>query len=388
MIESAVETYSEKVVEKPVTFLVISLIVVGGLTAGSQKVETVEENVNDFLPDSYESIQAFDTIDAEFNSAEATTYTILLETEPRYGNSDEIRDVRDPELLRYISRIESEAEQMQKVSSVGSPLDLFTNIPPERKGVKNALETAGEERWSQYISDDFSASRIRVEAAKISADEEVKLAEDLRYNIESVPKPAGVELTYTGQTYIDQAFQDESDETLNTTTTVAFLLVLVIVVLLFRSVFYGFISLEALLFGIMAGFGAFGWLGYNLSPATSGAISIGIGIAVDFGIQPVSRYREERKQEKNGMESALSTTIRGIYRPMTLGLIAALMGFSTLSLGDITFLSSLGTVLSLTTFMAYMAAFTLIPSTLIVHDKYLSDRLPELSRYYPKVKSK
>jgi len=61
------------------------------------------------------------------------------------------------------------------------------------------------------------------------------------------------------------------------------------------------------------------------------------------------------------------------------------MGFSALSLGDITFLSSLGTILSLTTFMAYMAAFTIIPPTLILHDRHITDKLPNAEKLYYKV---
>jgi predicted RND superfamily exporter protein len=155
-------------------------------------------------------------------------------------------------------------------------------------------------------------------------------------------------------------------------------MVMVVVILLFRSIFYGLTSLQTLLFGVAAGVGLFGWLGLNLSPSTSGAISVGIGIAVDFGIQPVSRYREERKHEGLSMKDSLFKTLEGTVRPMTLGLIAAIMGFSTLAIGDVTFLSDLGIILSLTTLMAYLSALTVIPSTLILHDKYLKQKINQL----------
>jgi len=388
MINKLIEKYSSIVVSRPVTSLIIVIMLTGVLAAGATKVETVEQNTEDFLPDSFPSIQAFDTINAEFGSAEATSYTILIESDPRYGNSNEIRDVRNPELLKYVELIESETSELDRVTQVDSVLNLFTQIPSSQQEVETTLNALGEPRWSRYIAVEYSATKIEVQATGRSASEEKQLAKDLRYNIESNSKPAGIELTYTGQTYIDEAFQNQSQRTNQLTTLVAFLLVLVVVILLFRSVYYGLTSLQTLIFGIAAGFGTFGYLGFNLSPATSGAISIGVGIAIDFGIQPVARYREERNQEENGMEEALATTIKGVARPMTLGGIAALMGFSTLSLGRITFLSSLGTMLSLTTFMAYVAAFTVIPSTMIIHDRYISGKLPNLNKYYQMVKSK
>lgn len=375
MIDSFLRRYSELVTEHPFAVLITAVVTIAFLGTGAQFVETEDQDVSDFLPEKYAPITAFETIDAEFGSAEATTYTILLEVEPVNGSSDEIADVRDPEFLRYVSKISSEAEKMQKVSSVGSPASLFKEIPKEKRTVIETMEKLGEERWSQYISDDFTAAKMTVEASGISVDEELEVADDLSYNIESSPKPSGVELTYTGQTFIDRAFQNESGNTQQLTSTVALLLVVVVVIALFRSATYGLMSLEALIFGIIAGYGLFGWLGFNLSPSTSGAISIGIGIAVDFGIQPVARYREERKEMENGMKKSLYDTLSGIARPMTLGLIAAIMGFSSLSLGDITFLSSLGVILSLTTLMAYFAAFTIIPPTLIIQDRYLDSRV-------------
>lgn len=388
MIEKIIEKYSDTVVNRPITCLAIVVLVTGFLVSGASKVTVEQQSTEDFLPDSFESIKAFETIQKEFGTAEATTYTVLIESEPSYGNSNEIRDMRDPEALKYIQLIESEMKSMDRVNTVESPVDLFEEVPASKGEVDKTLEQLGKQRWSQYISDDYSAAKITIKATSLSEEQKIDLANDIRYNIESNDKPAGLELTYTGQIYIDQAFQNQSNRTNQLTTTVAFLLVLVVVILLFRSVFYGLNSLQTLVFGIAAGFGTFGWLGYNLSPATSGAISIGVGIAIDFGIQPVSRYIEERKTEENGMEKSLAKTIKGVARPMTLGVIAAVMGFSALSFGRITFLSSLGVMLSLTTIMAYIAAFTVIPPTLIIHDRYLKEKIPDLKQYYSKVKFK
>jgi len=386
VIDKLIEKYSKTIVKRPITSFIVIIALTVFLASGATKVDTVEQTTSDFLPDSFSSIQAFNTIQAEFGSAEATRYTILLESDPASSSSNEIRDMRDPRVLRYIQLIESETRSLDRVTGVESPANLFDDIPSSQKKVEESLNQLGEQRAGRYISDDYSAARIEVTATGLSADEQKQLAKDIRYNIESNPRPAGLELTYTGQTYIDEAFQNQSNRTNQLTSLVAFALVIIVVVLLFRSVFYGFTSLQTLVFGIAAGFGAFGHLGFNLSPSTSGAISIGIGIAIDFGIQPVARYREER--DSLGIEQALEKTIKGVSRPMTLGVIAALLGFSSLSFGRLTFLSTLGTMLSLTTFMAYIAAFTVVPATLIIHDRYISDKTANLRNYFQKVKQK
>lgn len=376
MIDRFVEKYSEVVVERPLLVFGVALLLTLVLASGATKVQTVEQSTSDFLPETFESIQAFDVLEKEFSSTGGTTYTILLVTDPDYPDSTEIRDMRSPRALRYMRTIDADLSGLRGVDSVDSPADLFREIPPAKKGVKRAMDRLGESRWSRYISRDYSAARIEVQAGGLSAREENRLADRIRYVIESQASPAGIEYSLTGQPFIDQAFQEQAQQTSRVTSIVAFSLVLVIVIGLFRSFFFGFASLQTLVFGIAAGFGTFGLLGFNLSPATSGAISIGVGIAIDFGIQPVSRYREERRDL--GMEEALSTTIKGVARPMTLGVIAAVMGFLTLSLGRITFLSSLGIMLSLTTSLAYVAAFTVIPSTLIIHDRYVTPAVKKI----------
>lgn len=364
--------YAELIRDKPEAVFTVSVLTTMVIVAGAFQIGTDEQEVSDFLPEGFEAIDAFDVLEAEFTSAEATTYTILIETQPQHNQSNEIRDIREPEALNYIELITQEAENFNKVTNVDSPSNLFQETPPTKREVQNELETLGESRWSQTINEEYNAARITIQAAGITQTEGEELAQDLQYHIDSIPRTPGLELTYTGQIFIDQAFQEQSGETSQTTTTVAFALVLLVVILLFRSIYYGLTALQALLFGVAAGVGVFGWLGFNLAPATSGAISVGIGIAVDFGIQPVSRYLEERNKEELSMEESLFKTLEGTVGPMSMGMIAAVLGFSTLAIGDVTFLSDLGIILSLTTFMAFISAITVIPSSLILHDKYVT----------------
>ena len=70
------------------------------------------------------------------------------------------------------------------------------------------------------------------------------------------------------------------------------------------------------------------------------------------------------------VKDALAETVEGVINPMTIALLAALIGFASLSLGRITFLSDMGTLLTLTTLGAYIGALTLIPASLVFYDRY------------------
>ncbi|MFB6199364.1 MAG: MMPL family transporter [Candidatus Nanohaloarchaea archaeon] len=362
--------YSELVSRHPGKVLATAILIALVLASGASRVKTVEQSQEDILPDSMPVMKAFDTISEEFPSNTGTSYTVLIQTDPDHPNSNEVRDIRNPEALRYVKTVSNDLRSFDKIVSVSSASQLFQEIPSSKRKVQQTLSTLGEPRWSQYISKDYTSTLIQVEATGLSKKQKQDMAETIRKTVETIDRPPGLEARYTGQPYIDEAFQRQTNQTMSVTSMAAILGVVLTVIILFRSVFHGLASLQTLVFGIAAGFGVFGWLGLNMSPATSGAISMGIGIAIDFGIQPISRYIEERKDLE--IQPAISETLEGIAVPMTIGLIAANIGFLTLNFGRVTFLSDLGTLLTLTTTMAYVTAFTVIPSSLILYDRYLT----------------
>ena len=373
MKKKILERYSRTVAEHPGTLLVLITVLTIALASGAASIETVNQSNEDFLPDTIDSVRASDIIGAEFGRrGGGSTYTILFETGPDHPNSTEIRDVRNPKLLRYIETVSNDISRFNDVVTVSTPTDLVDN-PPTTREASRQLERSGQA--SSFISDDYSFAIIRIISADISSGEEEELASRIKTAVERNDKPAGMEVGYTGTPFINQAFQQESQSTQGQTSLISLIGVFLVVILLFRSITNGLTSLSALVFGIVSGFGLYGWLGMNLSPATSGAISMGMGIAIDFGIQTVSRYREEREEYE--IQESLEKIIAGVMKPMTIALVAAVIGFTALSFGRITFLSSLGTMLTFTTVFAYIGALTLIPVLLVMHDRYVKNYLPE-----------
>lgn len=373
MKEKAIEFYSKQITKHPFAALTVIILSASVIATGAANIENVSQNNEDFLPDTVESVEAFDVIGAEFGQGGGgSTYTVLFETAPNYPSSNEIRDVRNPKLLSYIETVSNDIESMNEVVSVNSAADLVEN-PSTKREASNQLEKSGQS--SNYISEDYSFTIMRVSSIDLGSDEANELANRIRTSVERNSQPAGIKTGYTGQPFIDQAFQNESQSTQGQTSLLSIIGVFLVVIFLFRSIIYGFTSLSALIFGILTGIGVFGWLGLNLSPATSGSISMGMGIAIDFGIQTVSRYKDER--EKFEVQKALSAMISGVLKPMSIALIASVIGFTALSFGRITFLSELGTILTLTTSFAYIGALTLIPVNLVIYDKYVNEYIPD-----------
>ena len=368
MKEKIIQRYSKLLTERPLILLAGFIVLTGFLASGASNVETVEQNTQDLLPETIDSVGAFEVISAEFGQGGGgSTYTILFETDPSHPNSTEIRDVRNPRFLNYVETVSNDISKMENVVSVSSAADLVSN-PSTRREASNQMAETG--RMNSFVSDDYSFTIMRVSSTDLSETEQQELAERIKNSVNVIDSPSGVKTSYTGTPFINQAFQEQTQSTMSQTSFISLIGVFFVVILLFRSIADGLSSLMALVFGIMAGFGLYGLLGLNMSPATSGAVSMGMGIAIDFGIQTVSRYREERKTYE--IQESLAETIEGVLNPMTIALIAALIGFTSLSFGRITFLSDMGTMLTLTTLCAYFGALTIIPISLVIYDRYIA----------------
>lgn len=370
-MEKIIDSYSNFLFNHTGKFLA-AVVLFSVLIAGqASNVETVDQQTEDFLPDSIPVISAFNVLDAEFVTGGSTTYTVLIEPRPDHANSNEIRDVRDPEFLRYVETISNDFRTIDRINSVQSPSDLFRTIPSSQANVQQTLNTLGEPRYSQFISEDYQAVKISLTSSGLNSEQQDQIGLRIKDTIEAHEKSSAFDISYSGQVFIDQAFQNQSQSTMQLTSIASLLGVMLVVIFLFRSIYYGLNSLLTVVFGIAIGFGLYGLFGLNITPQTSGAISLGIGIAIDFGIQPIARYREERNEI--GIKESLQQTIKGVITPMTIGLIAANIGFMALAVGKLTFLSDLGILLTLTTTMAYFSAFTIIPSALVLYDRYFTD---------------
>jgi hypothetical protein len=201
---------------------------------------------------------------------------------------------------------------------------------------------------------------------EMNSDEETEFVDEVNQLINDTESLAGVTVSATGSIITGKEVQDQIGSTMGSSSMFSLILILIIVVLLFFSIRRGLISLLAIAFGTIWVFGAMGWLGLGISSAMSGAISMIMGIGIDFGIQIVNRFSQERKINKQKI--ALKETISNTFPQMMLSTVAALIGFRAMSLGQLTLLGDMATMMSIGIFFCLIVAMTIIPAALIIND--------------------
>jgi predicted RND superfamily exporter protein len=379
--------YSDFVVNHPFMVLLIALILTGFSFWTMALVTTTDMNYQNMLPQNHTEIKALDFVSDEFPSS-GSSISIVVEIDPHYQNSSEARDVRSYEAIEYMELIENKARKLDNVVLVSGMPDALREMnggilprsKPEILNLTGSLEaTGGEARvvdssartpFDGLISSDYSLAVISVKVSDLSKDDEVELISGLKNILEETERPAGLKVGLTGEIAIAREVTNLIGPTMGQTSTLSLIGILIIVSVLFMSLRKGLTSLLAILFGVIWVYGFIGVLGISLTSATSGSLSMIMGVGVDFGIQIVNRFRQEHMAMK--AESAMKKTLNATILPMSITTMSALIGFRAMSLGELTLLSDLGNIMSLGILTCFLAAIMIIPPIIILSEKLKS----------------
>ena len=369
---------SNKIIDKYTTFLTnnptlifgicLILIILGGIWSGLVKNETFENR--DSIPDSEPVIKAYNRFSDDFGSTD--TVLIVLESDPKYMNSNEPRDMRDPEVIQYVERLEKTISKSQQVETTNSAAKILRNInkgflPKTNQKIKQNIQE--NPILNSYISEDASMQKIVINPyADYNEDE---IYEDLLETIQINPEPPGVKTNIAGSSIANVIVNNSIGDDMNRTSILSLIMIVVILIIVMWSFKYGTVPLITIIVGIIWTMGYIGISGQAMNSATSGVISMILGIGIDFGIQIITRFRQEMKQGKH-IHNSMKKTLDTVIGPMTITTIAALIGFNAMSLGQLKILEQLGTMMAYGVFFCYLAAITMVPSTVILIEKISS----------------
>jgi predicted RND superfamily exporter protein len=349
-----------------VLFLIFSLLM--GFYASS--METVGMSQEDMLPADVEVIQTLELVSDQFAGAFSSA-TIVVEIDPGYAQSNEIRDARDPELLRYVDALAERARLIYGVIDATSAADVIKDanegkIPSSLRSVKSlvAQNELVAQQLGAYISDDYMLSVVRLTLLEDLDAEEI--VAELREAMQVTPPP-GLTVDISGSPVEDQVMMELAAETMQTTSTISFALIIIILILLFVSIKYGLIPLLTILLGTVWTYGVLYLIGFEITPMTSGALAMIMGIGIDFGIQVTKRFLYELQWHER--EEAMVNTLSNVFYPMAITTVAAVTGFLCLSLGELPMMKDMGKLLAMGVTCSMIAAITVVPAILVLFER-------------------
>ncbi len=377
MIKKFLEKYSGFVTTHPITVLVIMLLVSVFAIQMAGTIETKKSDIKSMLPQDVEAINTMNNIENEFGSTNNVFFAV--EVDPEYKGSDEVRDARDPRVILYLNQLSELALHTEDVIEVNSAASVLKTINGGRlpQSVREVQELGDKNGLlDNYISRDYTLALVRI---RTTDDVDLKVLEiELNKILMQVHKPSGITANLGGDAMEGTVMEKNIGPDMAKTSLYSLIGILIIILVLFRSIKYGFTPMTTIVFGTLWAMGYVGLIGMGMSSQTSGVLSMIMGIGIDFGIQVVTRYRfelqnlsmlrERHPQLQLTHRDAMAVTLNNVIIPMLTTTLAALIGFQAMSLGKLTFLGDMGTMMSYGVASSMVAAITIVPALIIIID--------------------
>ena len=352
-------------------YIILALVAIISIVAFNFASNVGSESMDnrDTLPDTIDVIRAFNIIEDNFGGSE--NILISIEINPMYPDSNEIRDIRHPDVIIYsylLAEMSSKIENVESASSAGTLFrDINSNNDP--KSLREVIDKIeGNNMFFDYISSDYEMSLVRI---SLSGDYDPEtIVEELQQIIKEVKQPAGLDVNVAGDVATGPIITNYIGPDMARTSQFSIVGILFVLFLVFMSFRYAIKPLFVIGFGVLWTFGFLGMMNMSLSPATSGAISMIMGIGIDFGIQIIMRFRHELKNDIP--YKAMETTMQSVLLPMFTTTVAALIGFQAMSLGELTVLQDLGEIMSYGVLFCFFAAITIVPVISILGENLFS----------------
>jgi hypothetical protein len=196
----------------------------------------------------------------------------------------------------------------------------------------------------------------------------------LREEASTLMKKTGLEATPTGVSVLISDLMGNIVPTQLETSGLALILCLLVLVVIFKSFFYGLVTLIVVLCGMAAEMAFLYIVGWPLDIMTVTVASLVIGAGVDFGIHITHRFREQRYERGLPLEESVVTTVRHVGRALIAGALTTAGVFGILGISTMMPLRHFGWTVAVGLIFCLLGSLLVLPSLLVLLSKALDKR--------------
>jgi predicted RND superfamily exporter protein len=146
---------------------------------------------------------------------------------------------------------------------------------------------------------------------------------------------AGVHFNFAGPGYFNDQWNLEMFRGMTLSLLGSAVVILLLLIIDFRSVAWGAIGILPLAFTIVVSYGTLAWLGKEFTMPIEVISALALGMAVDFAIHFIARFRE-RYHRTNDLEGAIAWTMAVPGMAILRNAIILLVGFLVLLFAPLT----------------------------------------------------
>jgi len=370
------ETFLKSLARFENKYYSIILVVLLALTifmgVGVTKIK-VQSDMSASFPQDLDIFKTGDRVTEKFGGQDAIL--VLIEIDENYADEISVKDIRDPEVMKFLMNLENSLKvksDFEVVQSAGTVFNMFgepRNLD-ESKGILSQIPEA-----DSFFSRDYTKTMLFIGADLGSGPAKLKSIEkDVLDEVNGAGLPKGLKVTVTGTPSITnlilKLLVSDGAKTLMVSALIIFLLIFV----LQRSLAKALIVFLPLLVGVIWTMGTMGWLGIELSMATAGIGTMVLGLGVEYSIFLFTRYHEEKGKNKKSRIDALETSIHAVGSSILGSSTTTIIGFLALTISIMPLMQSLGLSLAIGIFYCLFMTLFLTPPLLVFEEEFMEKR--------------
>jgi predicted RND superfamily exporter protein len=260
-------------------------------------------------------------------------------------------------------------QQDLTVSSSANVVELYERAVDLAPDQMAAVLAEGDDGSYRFV--DMSISTQAGEAGS------QQLAADLVDDLAPLTNIDGVTAVATNENIISQvvvkSLSDSQRSSLIITLVAAMLLLILNFLIEARRPFLGVITILPVALVVLWTFGMMAWTGIPFGPVTATISALAIGIGVPYTIHITHRYQEDRQRYDNPNEAIHSTT-RHTGGALAGSAFTTVAGFGILVTSSLVPFQQFGKVTVYAISFALIAAVLVLPSMLVLWDRWHRDR--------------
>lgn len=365
---------------RPLTTTLVGLVVLGVAIVGTSKI-----HVNNNLVAWFKQSSEIRVADRAMNQALGGTslgYLVVQSREPEF--------MKRPEAVGWLEGLQRHLETMPVVGKTFSVADYVKRINRVLHGDNSKYDSVPEtkEAIGQYLflfsmsakpSDLDNVVDAGFQQANLWVQLKTWDAEAMRQVIQAAETyqkahPLAVSVKPAGIAYFNLVWNDEVLGDMMRGFVLALVVVFVILALNFRSAKWALVGYMPLLFTILLIYGVIGFTGKDFDMPLSVLSTLSLGMAVDFSIHFIGRFRQRLAETGgNAREALLWTAARpgkGIFRNAVLFAAA----FSVMLFAPLTPYIAVGAFIVAMMLLSALLTILYLPALIMLGRKWLLDQ--------------
>jgi len=328
---------------------------------------SLEASINNVIDQGFES-----AADDEFDTWDQVQ--LFVDSERQLSET-----FKQPDALSYLENLQHYINSLEVVGKSNSLSDVVKTvhrelllgkpeefrIPSSSSAIAQTLITyqnshRPHDLW-HFVTPNFRKTSLWIQLKSGDNQDMAYVEKQVAEYITSHPMPHNLQANWFGLTHINVEWQDKMVSGMLESFIGSFIVVLIMMVLLFRSFFWGLLSMIPLTVTVGLIYGIIGLIGKDYDMPVAVLSSLSIGLAVDYAIHFLSRAREYTARY-GSWEAAIGPLFSEPAMAIARNAIVVGVGFLPLLAAPLVPYQTVGVFIAAILFMAGVSSLLILPA--------------------------